>query len=150
MIYSDTMKFKQHYPSVLRGYTAAQVFTNGKGFDVFHQIKSERQAADGLNRFIREVGIPEFIVLHGGNWLPNTSSDRLGYSLIVGGRMVQRNLLLKFGRTLDIGLQQRTLREDFGAIWVSWLLVEDNVRLLRSLPQMDGLGLRLCMGILLI
>ena len=64
-VYSDTMKFKQQYPSVLRGYTAAQVFTNGKGFDTFYQIKGERQAADGLNRFIHEVGILEHLVVDG-------------------------------------------------------------------------------------
>lgn len=58
--YTDTM-----FAAVksIRGFKGAQVFTNGRGFDVAYPHVSKREAGTGLRRFIRDVGIPETLVI---------------------------------------------------------------------------------------
>jgi len=60
-IYSDTMFTESKKPS-LQGYTAAQVFTNGKGFDCFYPIKTKGLAHEALTHFIQDSGIPKTII----------------------------------------------------------------------------------------
>ena len=57
--YTDTS-----YASVksIRGMKCAQVWTNGKGYDVFHPIKAEKDAHMSLSRFIQDVGIPNLVI----------------------------------------------------------------------------------------
>ena len=58
--YSDTMFSKTQS---VRGYLAAQVFTNGRGSDHFYPMKSKGMAGPfALMPFIQEVGIPQTIV----------------------------------------------------------------------------------------
>jgi len=45
-----------------RGYTAAQVFTDGRGFDHIYPIKGKGHAAETLINFIQDVGIPQTII----------------------------------------------------------------------------------------
>jgi hypothetical protein len=52
--YTDTMFSK--LPSI-RGYKAAQVFTNSSGFDHFYLIESKGDANDGLLDYVKEVAI---------------------------------------------------------------------------------------------
>jgi hypothetical protein len=59
-IYSDTM-FASKLTS-LRGCNAAQVFTNGKGYDRFYPIKTKKLASEGLMTFIQEAGIPKLLI----------------------------------------------------------------------------------------
>ena len=61
--FSDTIHFTKK--SILRQEKAAQVFTNGKGYDQFYPIQKESLCHDGLLQFINEVGIPEHIVVDG-------------------------------------------------------------------------------------
>ena len=61
--FSDTMKFTEK--SIMRQETAAQVFTNGAGYDEFYPITKESNCSDGLQRLINEVGIPERLVVDG-------------------------------------------------------------------------------------
>jgi hypothetical protein len=60
--YSDTTMFSK--AQSVRGYLAAQVFTNGRGSDHFYPIKSEGMAGPfALMPFIQKVGIPQTIVI---------------------------------------------------------------------------------------
>ncbi len=53
--YTDTM----FSPTIsLRGYTCAQVFTDGYGYDEFYPLKSKADASRGLLGFIQESGVP--------------------------------------------------------------------------------------------
>jgi Reverse transcriptase (RNA-dependent DNA polymerase) len=60
--YTDTMF--SNLPSI-RGYKAAQVFTNGSGFDHFYPIESKGDANDGLLEYVKEVAIPQILVSDG-------------------------------------------------------------------------------------
>jgi hypothetical protein len=60
--YTDTMF--SNLPSI-RGYRAAQVFTNGSGFDHFYPIESKGDANDGLLEYVKEVAIPQILVSDG-------------------------------------------------------------------------------------
>ena len=57
--YTDTMFSKS---KSLRGAKAAQVFTNGRGFDKVYPIQSKGVAHEALCAFIHDVGIPQTIV----------------------------------------------------------------------------------------
>ena len=59
-LYTDTM-FSGRVPSI-RKCTAAQVFTNGRGYDRFYPIRSKAFAPDSLMSFIQDVGIPKTII----------------------------------------------------------------------------------------
>ena len=61
--FSDTMHFTTK--SIVRQEKAAQVFTNGKGFDEFYPIERECKCSDGLMRMVNEAGIPEHLVVDG-------------------------------------------------------------------------------------
>jgi hypothetical protein len=61
--FSDTMHFTAM--SILRREKAAQVFTNGKGYDVFYPILRESVCHDGLLQFINEVGVPHHLIVDG-------------------------------------------------------------------------------------
>jgi hypothetical protein len=61
--YSDTMHFKP--TSIIRQEKAAQVFTNGKGYDEFIPIERESRCSDGLLGFCNDTGIPEHLVVDG-------------------------------------------------------------------------------------
>ena len=58
-IYGDTMFSTL---KSIRGNKAAQVFTNGRGFDHFYPLKSKSLAPEALSSFISDVGIPETII----------------------------------------------------------------------------------------
>ena len=45
-----------------RGNKAAQVFTNGKGFDALYPVKSKKFGYEGLNDFLAEFGVPPVMV----------------------------------------------------------------------------------------
>ena len=57
----------------LRGYTTAQVFTNGRGYDRFYPMTKRKEADDALEAFISDAGIPQTLIsdnaweLMGGN-----------------------------------------------------------------------------------
>jgi len=55
-LYSDTLF--SHVRSV-RGYTCAQIFTDGHGFVRVHPIKKKSEAHHALMRFIHEVRVPK-------------------------------------------------------------------------------------------
>ena len=60
--YTDTM----FSPTVsLRGYTCAQVFTDGYGYDEFYPLKSKADASRGLLGFIQESGVPGWLISDG-------------------------------------------------------------------------------------
>lgn len=61
--FSDTMHFTTK--SIMRQEKAAQVFTNGKGFDEFYLIERESKCSDGLMRMVNEAGIPKHLVVDG-------------------------------------------------------------------------------------
>ena len=100
--FSDTMHFKDL--SIMRQEKAAQVFTNGKGYDEFFPIERESRCSDGLSRFINEVGIPDQLVVDGAKAQGsietyNTHWQKLinlGSNHIVGGRILQRSVLARF------------------------------------------------------
>ena len=60
--YSDTAFFKA---KSIRGFTCAQITTNGKGFSRFWAMVSKADANDGLLDFIQNVGIPENLLVDG-------------------------------------------------------------------------------------
>ena len=57
--YTDTM-FSQM--KLTRGNKAAQVFTNGLGYDCFYPQKTKSKADSALMLFIHDVGIPPVLV----------------------------------------------------------------------------------------
>jgi hypothetical protein len=60
--YTDTM----FSPTVsLRGYTCAQVFMDGYGYDKFYPLKSKLDASWGLLGFIQESGVPGWLISNG-------------------------------------------------------------------------------------
>ena len=59
-LYTDTL-FSTKVPSI-RKCTAAQVFTNGRGYDRFYPIRSKAFAPESLMSFIQDVGIPKTII----------------------------------------------------------------------------------------
>lgn len=58
-IYFDTM-----FPGIksIRGYTCAQVFTDGHGFTRVYLLKKKAEAYPALVRFIQDVGIPKSLL----------------------------------------------------------------------------------------
>ena len=61
--YSDTIYFS--VKSITRKETSAQIFTNGKGFDIVYPIESVKQCHQALVNFIQEHGIPQILVVNG-------------------------------------------------------------------------------------
>ena len=60
--YTDTM----FSPTTsLRGYTCAQVFTDGYGYDKFYPLKTKADASRGLLGFIQESGVPGWLISDG-------------------------------------------------------------------------------------
>jgi hypothetical protein len=60
--YTDTMSS----PTVsLRGYTCAQIFTDGYGYDKFYPLKSKADTSRGLLGFIQESGVPGWLISDG-------------------------------------------------------------------------------------
>ena len=57
--YTDTMFSKV---KSLGGHTAAQVFTNGRGYDRFYPISKKSEAPEALISFVQDVGIPQELV----------------------------------------------------------------------------------------
>jgi hypothetical protein len=49
----------------LRGYTCAQVFTDGYGYDKFYPLKSKADASRGLLGFFQESGVPGWLISDG-------------------------------------------------------------------------------------
>lgn len=60
--YSDTMKSNS---KSMRGFTQAQVYTNGCGFDRFYPMNSEKEMHSTLMQFIHDDGIPQTLVTDG-------------------------------------------------------------------------------------
>ena len=61
--YSDTIYFS--VKSITRKEKSAQIFTNGKGFDVVHPIDSVKHCHQALVNFIQEHVIPQVLVVDG-------------------------------------------------------------------------------------
>ena len=61
--YSDTIYFS--VKSITRKEKSAQIFTNGKGFDIVYPIESVKQCHQALVNFIQEHGIPQVLVVDG-------------------------------------------------------------------------------------
>ena len=57
--YTDTMFSKV---KSTRGFNAAQVFTDGRGYDQIYPLVSKKRASEALMSFIHDVGIPQTIV----------------------------------------------------------------------------------------
>jgi hypothetical protein len=49
----------------LRGNKCAQVFTDGRGYDLFYPMKKESEASEAMNEVIRTVGVPKELVSDG-------------------------------------------------------------------------------------
>ena len=60
--FTDTMF--SNLPSA-RKYKAAQVFTNGSGFDHFYPLQGKGDAHQGLQDYIKEVAIPQILISDG-------------------------------------------------------------------------------------
>jgi hypothetical protein len=58
-----------------RGYTTAQVFANGHGYDRFYPMKSKSLAGQALMSFIHDAGIPQTLLDNSGE---NRHSQILG------------------------------------------------------------------------
>ncbi len=69
-----------HIRSV-RGYTCAQIFTDGHGFVRIYPMRSKSDAHHALMRFIHEVGIPK-----------NLLTDRARRRCVVSGDRLSRNI----------------------------------------------------------
>jgi hypothetical protein len=63
-IFTDTMISKRPSTSI-RQFKAAQVFTDGSGFDHFYPIDTKGDAQEALLDHIKEVAIPQTLVLDG-------------------------------------------------------------------------------------
>jgi hypothetical protein len=61
-IYTDTMFAKL---KSLRGFTCAQLFTDGKGFYRLYPMKKKGDAHHALSQFIHDVGIPKNCLVNG-------------------------------------------------------------------------------------
>jgi Reverse transcriptase (RNA-dependent DNA polymerase) len=57
--YTDTLFAKN---KSLRGHVAAQIFTNGLGYDRFYPMPDKKSAPDALMQFIHDDGIPQLLV----------------------------------------------------------------------------------------
>ena len=45
-----------------RGHKAAQIFTNGHGYDRFYPLASKSLAGEALMSFIHDAGIPQILI----------------------------------------------------------------------------------------
>ena len=87
--FSDTMHFKDK--SIMRQEKAAQIFTNGKGFDEFYPIERESKCSDGLSRMINEVGIPEQLVVDGARAQGSIETYNTNWQKLVKDHNIQQS-----------------------------------------------------------
>ena len=89
--FSDTMHFKCN--SVVRQESAAQVFTNGKGYDEFYPIVKERNCSDGLIQLINEIGIPEHLIVDGARAQGNFQTYRTHWDKLVREYQIRQSYI---------------------------------------------------------
>ena len=141
--YSDTW-FSQVKSK--RQYTCSQMFTNGLGFDIPFPLRKESDAAQGLDAFIQQVGIPQTLVTDNakaemqGEWAATCRRYRIKMEQVLPYSQ-WRNLSEASIRELKIGIHKATRRR--GSPKRLWCYCSTWVAAIRrltalDLPQLEG------------
>ena len=141
--YTDTMFAKV---KAIHGHKAAQVFTNGRGFDYFYPMKLKSEAPDALLSFIQNVGIPQTIVSDNapeevrGRWSETVRYHRMEAKQTVPHSPWQ-NLAEASIREIKVGIRRAMQRTRSPMrLWNycgNWVTAVRRMTAL-NMPQLDG------------